>query len=85
MAALMASSSAFAGVKVQARVTAKNARCKSTIMASGAGPKRVSTQPSNKYFIFLLYYYVFFPLLSRRVELARAASREHPIGPALRS
>lgn len=42
MAALMASSSAFAGVKVQARVTVKSTRAKTIIMANSSGPKRVS-------------------------------------------
>ncbi|EEH58943.1 photosystem II PsbR protein, chloroplast precursor [Micromonas pusilla CCMP1545] len=40
MAAIMASSSAFAGVKVQARVAAKNTRAKTVIMANSSGPKR---------------------------------------------
>lgn len=42
MAALMASSSAFAGAKVQARVTVKSTRAKTVIMANSSGPKRVS-------------------------------------------
>eukprot|EP00352_Strombidinopsis_acuminata_P002664 CAMPEP_0176378878 /NCGR_PEP_ID=MMETSP0126-20121128/29939_1 /TAXON_ID=141414 ORGANISM="Strombidinopsis acuminatum, Strain SPMC142" /NCGR_SAMPLE_ID=MMETSP0126 /ASSEMBLY_ACC=CAM_ASM_000229 /LENGTH=139 /DNA_ID=CAMNT_0017741377 /DNA_START=43 /DNA_END=462 /DNA_ORIENTATION=+ len=40
MATLMASSSAFAGAKVQARVTVKSTRAKTVIMANASGPKR---------------------------------------------
>jgi hypothetical protein len=48
MAAIMASSSAFAGVKVQARVTAKNTRAKTVIMANSSGPKRVRASPATR-------------------------------------
>ena len=44
MAALMSTSSAFAGMKVQARVTVRSQRAQTVIMANGAGPKRVSTR-----------------------------------------
>ena len=40
--ALSMASSTFAGVRVQARVTAKNTRAKTVIMANASGPKRVS-------------------------------------------
>ena len=40
--ALSMASSTFAGVRVQARVTAKNTRAKTVIMANSSGPKRVS-------------------------------------------
>ena len=43
MAVLMSTSSAFAGMKVQARVTVSSQRAQ-TVMANGAGPKRVSTR-----------------------------------------
>jgi hypothetical protein len=42
MAALMASSSAFAGAKVTARVHVKSVRAKTVIMANSSGPKAVS-------------------------------------------
>ena len=41
MAALMSTTSAFAGVKVQARVNVRSTRAQTVIMANGAGPKRV--------------------------------------------
>ena len=44
----MASSSAFAGVKVQARVAAKNTRAKTVIMANASGPKRVRASPATR-------------------------------------
>ena len=42
MAAIMSTSSAFAGVKVQARVAVKSQRAQTVIMANASGPKRVS-------------------------------------------
>ena len=42
MAAIMSTSSAFAGVKVQARVNVRSTRAQTTIMANASGPKRVS-------------------------------------------
>lgn len=42
MAAIMSTSSAFAGVKVQARVAVKSQRAQTVIMANSSGPKRVS-------------------------------------------
>ena len=36
----MSTSSAFAGMKVQARVTVRSQRAQTVIMANGAGPKR---------------------------------------------
>lgn len=45
MASLTAS---FAGVKVQPKVTVRSERAKTVIVASGAGPKRVSAPLSKK-------------------------------------
>ena len=42
MAALMSTTSAFAGVKVQPRVNVRSQRAQTVIMANASGPKRVS-------------------------------------------
>jgi len=49
MAALMASTSAFAGVKVQARVSAKATRVNTVTTANAGGPKRVSARGRVKH------------------------------------
>jgi hypothetical protein len=48
----MSTTSAFAGVKVQARVNVRSQRAQTVIMASGAGPKKVSTPTSSRCAIF---------------------------------
>jgi len=49
MAALMASTSAFAGVKVQARVSTKATRVNTVTTANAGGPKRVSARGRVKH------------------------------------
>ena len=47
MAALMSTTSAFAGVKVQPRVNVRSQRAQTVIMANASGPKRVSVHPTR--------------------------------------
>ena len=66
MAALMSTSSAFAGMKVQARVTVRSQRAQTVIMANGSGPKRVSTRNQPRYRRF-------YPPLRASMDASRAS------------
>ena len=52
MAALMSTTSAFAGVKVQPRVNVRSQRAQTVIMANASGPKRVSVHRRERRAIF---------------------------------
>ena len=52
MAALMSTTSAFAGVKVQPRVNVRSQRAQTVIMANASGPKRVSVHRRKRRAIF---------------------------------